>query len=158
MAPSPSIPTLICVLPIATYTFHALSLSKQNIDRLLTYEREAERAAQWSQTAAQRLRKSRMTQAAGVFSLAFSIFTCFILPILPPTATMYRLCLAAVNSIVLAVAALYKSWFWNERTQVKIPLVGKFNAAVAGSEEEVRMLGWLCGGWAAVGCALWWLG
>jgi hypothetical protein len=43
----------------------SLILSYQNIKRLRTYEKQSEKAAEWSNTAAQRLRKTRLTQAAG---------------------------------------------------------------------------------------------
>lgn len=41
--------------------------------------------------------------------------------------------------------------FWNEKEQVKIPLMGKFNEAVAGSEEVVQLLGAMTVAWIAAG-------
>ena len=44
---------------------YGLLLSYQNITRLQQYEEQSEKAAEWSKTAAQRLHKTRTTQASG---------------------------------------------------------------------------------------------
>jgi hypothetical protein len=41
--------------------------------------------------------------------------------------------------------------FWNEKDQIKIPLMGKYNEAIAGSEEVVQLLGGITVAWIAAG-------
>jgi hypothetical protein len=48
---------------------YGLFLSYQNITRLQQYEEQSEKAAEWSNTAAQRLHKTRTTQASGTISV-----------------------------------------------------------------------------------------
>jgi hypothetical protein len=44
--------------------------------------------------------------------------------------------------------------FWNDREQVRVPFVERFNAAVKGSEEVVRWLGVLGVAWGVVGVGM----
>jgi hypothetical protein len=48
---------------------YGLFLSYGNITRLQQYEQQSEKAAEWSNTAAQRLHKTRTTQASGTISV-----------------------------------------------------------------------------------------
>jgi hypothetical protein len=50
---------------------YGLFLSYQNITRLQQYEQQSEKAAEWSNTAAERLHKTRTTQASGTISVRF---------------------------------------------------------------------------------------
>ena len=55
-------------------TSYALYLSYQNITRLQQYEKTSEKAAQWSNTAAQKLQKTRTTQASGTITVRIFLF------------------------------------------------------------------------------------
>jgi hypothetical protein len=48
---------------------YGLFLSYQNITRLQQYEKQSEKAAEWSNTAAEKLQKTRTTQASGTISV-----------------------------------------------------------------------------------------
>ena len=48
---------------------YGLILSYQNITRLQQYEKQSEKAAEWSNTAAQRLHKTRSTQTSGTVTV-----------------------------------------------------------------------------------------
>jgi len=48
---------------------YGLYLSYQNITRLQQYEEKSEKAAEWSNTAAQRLHKTRTTQTSGTVTV-----------------------------------------------------------------------------------------
>jgi hypothetical protein len=48
---------------------YGLFLSYQNITRLQQYEKQSEKAAEWSNTAAEKLHKTRTTQASGTISV-----------------------------------------------------------------------------------------
>ncbi|KAF2845899.1 hypothetical protein T440DRAFT_472367 [Plenodomus tracheiphilus IPT5] len=60
--PDKGVPQLLCSCTLSAY---GLYLSYQNITRLQQYENTSEKAAKWSNTAAQRLRKTRTTQTSG---------------------------------------------------------------------------------------------
>jgi hypothetical protein len=66
----PFLTPTICLSHLAL-TAYTLYLSYQNISRLQQYERTSEKAAQWSNTAADKLHKTRVTQASGVVSVRF---------------------------------------------------------------------------------------
>lgn len=65
MAALTSLTTLPPFLLASALSLYGLSISKANITRLQKYESASEKAAQWSSTAAQRLSKTRATQASG---------------------------------------------------------------------------------------------
>ena len=48
---------------------YGLFLSYQNITRLQQYEEKSEKAAEWSNTAAERLHKTRTTQTSGTVTV-----------------------------------------------------------------------------------------
>jgi hypothetical protein len=61
-----SILQLLCASALSGY---GLYMSYSNITRLQQYEKQSEKAAEWSNTAAQRLHKTRTTQASGTISV-----------------------------------------------------------------------------------------
>jgi hypothetical protein len=63
---SKSLPQLVFASALSGY---GLYLAYQNITRLQTYEKQSEKAAEWSNTAAERLKKTRSTQASGTISV-----------------------------------------------------------------------------------------
>jgi hypothetical protein len=58
---------------------------------------------------------------------------------------------AAANTALLALARQHMAAFWNDREQVRIPFVDKFNDAVRGSERVVWILGVLSASWGVAG-------
>jgi len=61
-----TLPPLLFASVLSTY---GLYLCKENITRLQQYEETSEKAAEWSNTAAQRLHKTRATQTSGTLSV-----------------------------------------------------------------------------------------
>jgi hypothetical protein len=69
---SKALPQLVFTSALSSY---GLYLSYQNITRLQQYEKQSEKAAEWSNTAAQRLSKTRSTQASGTISVRLIIIS-----------------------------------------------------------------------------------
>lgn len=66
----PAISTLPPFLFASVLSTYGLYLCRQNITRLQQYEEVSEKAAEWSNTAAQRLHKTRTTQASGTLTVS----------------------------------------------------------------------------------------
>ncbi|KAI4714445.1 hypothetical protein J4E89_000125 [Alternaria sp. Ai002NY15] len=131
---------------------YGLYLSYQNITRLQQYEKQSEKAAEWSNTAAQRLHKTRSTQTSGTVTLLLSLLTSTALLIVPSlSSTKVLVGAGAANAAAAYLARVHMNNFWNDRNQTKIPFVEKFNEAIRGSELVVLLLGTLSLGWAAAG-------
>ena len=67
-----SMSTLITLPPFlfaSVLSAYGLYLCKENITRLQQYEEASEKAAEWSNTAAQRLHKTRTTQTSGTLTV-----------------------------------------------------------------------------------------
>jgi hypothetical protein len=59
----------------------------------------------------------------------------------------------AVNTAMLFFARTHMANFWNEKVQTRVPFVQKFNDAVRGSEQVVKILrGWVGALWLWGGC------
>jgi hypothetical protein len=69
---SKALPQLVFTSALSSY---GLYLSYQNISRLQQYEKQSEKAAEWSNTAAQRLSKTRSTQASGTISVRLIVIS-----------------------------------------------------------------------------------
>ncbi|KAH6633703.1 hypothetical protein C7974DRAFT_358302 [Boeremia exigua] len=155
LPPLATLPPLLFAAAVSTY---GLYLCRANITRLQTYESASKKAAEWSETAAQRLRKTRSTQASGTLALTLSFLPSTTLPFLPSYQTPSFLGITGLAlGTALYVARAHMSGFWNERTQTKIPLVHDFNDAVRGSEAVVGVLEVLAFSWGVAGC-VWALG
>lgn len=61
--------SLLPLLGTTALSTYGLLLSYQNITRLQQYEEQSEKAAEWSNTAAERLHKTRTTQTSGTVSV-----------------------------------------------------------------------------------------
>jgi hypothetical protein len=161
-----SILQLLCTSALSSY---GLLLSYQNITRLQQYEKQSEKAAEWSSTAAHRLHKTRTTQASGTISVCihssrdytyvlipFQLLISFISPLVL-LSTSYRssptvlITASAANTIILLFTRTHMANFWNEKEQTRVPFVQKFNDAVRGSEQVVWLLGALSTSWALSG-------
>jgi hypothetical protein len=71
------------ILPLVTLiagSAYGLQLSYANITRLQQYEEQSEKAAEWSNKAAQRLHKTRTTQTSGTVTVTLPLQT----PPIPP--------------------------------------------------------------------------
>ncbi|KAF1922763.1 uncharacterized protein M421DRAFT_77318 [Didymella exigua CBS 183.55] len=145
-----TLPPLIFASVLSAY---GLYLCKENITRLQQYEKASEEAAEWSNTAAQRLNKTRSTQTSGTLSLALSFLAATTLPFLcsKHTSTFLSITGLALGA-GLYTARTHMANFWNESKQTKIPFVEKFNDAIRGSERVVAILETLAFSWGVAGC------
>ena len=70
-------PLSLLPLPLlATLSTYGLHLSYQNITRLRAYEEKSEKAAKWSDTVAERLRRTRTTQTSGTVTVSNYALVC----------------------------------------------------------------------------------
>ncbi|KZM23458.1 hypothetical protein ST47_g5395 [Ascochyta rabiei] len=137
---------------------YGLFLCKENITRLQQYEKQSEKAAEWSNAAAQRMHKTRTTQTSGTLSLLLSFVASTALPLLTSKHTPTILGITGLAAAaILYTARTHMANFWNEGKQTKIPFVQKFNDAIRGSEKVVLILETLSFSWGAAGC-VWALG
>jgi hypothetical protein len=60
------------LLLITGLSGHGLNLAYNNVTRLQKYEEQSEKAAEWSNTAAHRLHKTRTTQTSGALTVCSS--------------------------------------------------------------------------------------
>ncbi|KAH7136077.1 hypothetical protein B0J11DRAFT_519871 [Dendryphion nanum] len=134
-----------------TLSTYALYLSYQNITRLRTYESQSEKAAEWSNTAADRLQRTRTTQAGSTIALTLSLLTSTSLLFTSSSSSPYFPYLCLVSAAYLGAARIHSGRFWNEKEQTRIPFLQKFNDAVRGSERVVQVLGLLAWTWAGIG-------
>lgn len=75
-------------VPQAILSAYGLFLSYQSISKLREYEAASEKAAEWSQTAADQLHKTRTTQASGAITVCPSLLST--VPFLsPPSPYLY---------------------------------------------------------------------
>lgn len=58
---------------------------------------------------------------------------------------------ALFNTAILFFSRTQMANFWNDRNQLRVPFIEKFNEAIEGSEIVVKVLGWLCGAWFVAG-------
>ncbi|CAI6333229.1 unnamed protein product [Periconia digitata] len=145
---------LIPLITISALSGYGLYRSYENITRLQQYEEQSEKAAKWSNAVAERLHKTRTTQTSSTLSLLISFLTAIYLMI-PTTLKRYHFLLAALLNVgALFLSRSHMASFWNDRKQIQVPFVEKFNEAIKGSEGVVKLLGLVCSTWAAAG-ALW---
>jgi hypothetical protein len=57
------------LIHLTLYSAYALNLSYETITRLQKYEEQSEKAAEWSNKAAERLHKTRTTQGSGAITV-----------------------------------------------------------------------------------------
>lgn len=76
---------------------------------------------------------------------------CSILLLLTKFGVATHVVLSIICMAASALARLHMKTFWNEKDQIRIPLMGKYNEAIAGSEEVVQLLGGITAAWIAAG-------
>lgn len=76
---------------------------------------------------------------------------CSVLLLLTKFGITTHVVLSVICAAVSALARLHMNTFWNEKDQIRIPLMGKYNEAIAGSEEVAQLLGGITVAWIAAG-------
>ncbi|KAJ4422186.1 hypothetical protein N0V82_003155 [Gnomoniopsis sp. IMI 355080] len=144
-------PTGLLAIILDLVSGYALTQSLTSISNIKKYEKRAEKAADWSNTAKARLWDTRYTIGAGFISCLTSLFS----------GINYSLFVSSGDSVfvapwrsiwpaILAVAlrfgtARYMEKFW--ATKANVPLLDQYNAAIQQSMEIIGLLDGLSVGW-----------
>ncbi|MCJ1390287.1 hypothetical protein MMC18_003145 [Xylographa bjoerkii] len=133
----------------AALSAYGLYTSYISVTNLRQYESQSEKAAEYLETAAHQLHKTRTTQATGAGAILASFLTSIALLTRPSLSAPIA---AAVNVGVagLALAAMiHVGNFW--KGKARVPFVGGYNEGMRRTEDLRKMLGWLAMSWAATG-------
>ncbi|KAG6355789.1 hypothetical protein INS49_003755 [Diaporthe citri] len=147
-------PTGLVALIITLISVYALRQSVTSIGNISKYEEKAKKAAEWSNTARDRLWGTRYTIGTGFVSCLVSLITAVAYVLLVPSGSgIFAAPLRTIWPAVLAVAlrfgaSRYMHNFW--ATKAKVPLVDQYNAAISQSMDVIGFLDLLSVGWAAV--------
>ncbi|KAK7701325.1 hypothetical protein SLS64_010368 [Diaporthe eres] len=147
-------PTGLVALIITLISAYALYQSVTSINNISKYEAKAKKAAEWSNTARDRLWGTRYTIGTGFVSCLVSLITAMAYLLLVPSgAGILAAPLRTIWPAVLAVAlrfgaSRYMHDFW--ATKAKVPLIDQYNAAISQSMDVIGFLDLLSVGWAAV--------
>jgi len=135
----------------AALSSYGLYHSYQCITKLRQYEERSEKAAKYSNTAAEQLRKTRTTQASAAIAVISSLVSSIALLVFdaPSTSSGPSFMIVAQQALNLAVqlaARAHVKEFWDNKA--KVPFVEGYNEAISGTTEIVRVLGLSGGLWA----------
>ncbi|KAF2125874.1 hypothetical protein P153DRAFT_389324 [Dothidotthia symphoricarpi CBS 119687] len=141
--------TLLSLLSTTLLSTYGLTLSYKNITLLQKYQAKSEKAAEWSFSAARRLKTTQTTQAAGTVSLLLSLVTSAALLVLQPPcdSTSSRFVAPLALAAVVFAARVHMARFWNTKEQVRVPFMTDYNDAARGSEKVVGVLSVLAFSW-----------
>lgn len=153
-------PTIIAAFlaPIISFvSLYAAHKSYTAITNLQQYEERSEHAAKYSETAAQQLHKTRVTQGSSAVAIALSAASSsalIIRPILTASSeSTWVLVLSPLNVVAIAAAFFHNRGFW--KAKAKVPFVEGFNEGIQKSKEIRDLLMILGGAWTAVGLVGW---
>jgi len=133
----------------ALLSTYGLYHSYVSITNLMQYEEKSKKAAEWSNTAAHQLRKTRTTQATGAGAIITSLTAAVVLLIRPSlTATTIALIHVGISCVALA-AATHIGNFWDGKARV--PFVGGYNEGMRRTQALKNMLQVLAGTWIFTG-------
>ncbi|KAK2072371.1 hypothetical protein P8C59_006728 [Phyllachora maydis] len=122
---------------IVVLSCYALVNSAQSIPKLQTYEGKAQTAAEWSSTAAARLRDTRKTVAVGFAMTTVSLISGVAFLFLVPDGFSYqRVASAAGLCLGERLSSQYMHGFWADKHQ--IPFMDDYNDAIAETENVVK--------------------
>ncbi|KAF2837916.1 hypothetical protein M501DRAFT_995168 [Patellaria atrata CBS 101060] len=135
----------------AALSAYGLYFSFIAITNVRQYEEQTERAARYSGTAAHQLRKTRTTQASGVFAFLLSIGCTYFL--LYPMRPIFGAGICASNVLHLLATKRFIANFW--RPKGKVPFVEGYNNAITATDVVRTVMGWLAVNWAVIGFVKW---
>jgi hypothetical protein len=138
------------------FSLYNLSLCIISITKLRGYEETSKKAAQYSQTAADELQKTRTTQASALLAVRcplklpkisilinihqvlFSLLSAGVLVFKGDQAWLMKFALAGANVLALESARRYVGSQWKGRAKMPLPGMADFNEATT-KTQEVRM-------------------
>ncbi|KAI4096064.1 MAG: hypothetical protein LQ339_007080 [Xanthoria mediterranea] len=148
------IPIVFGIAVVSLYTARKSYIAITNLRR---YEERSERAAKYSATAAQELRRTRTTQASSAGAIALGLLSSVALVLstalgsLDPTA--WEHVLPPMNLLAVGAAFVHNQNFW--KAKAKVPFVGGFNQGIEKSKEIRQLLFGLGIAWGALGVIDW---
>ncbi|KAF2101384.1 hypothetical protein NA57DRAFT_72828 [Rhizodiscina lignyota] len=134
---------------------YAAQHSYTAITKLQIYEKQSEKAAQYSSSADRQLQKTRKTQAAGAASIAVSLLCSTYLVIAAVTEDHRskqwhtNLALYVLNILVPLGVRMYMADFWEAKA--KVPFVHTYNEAIDETKVVWTNLQWLGWSWMMIG-------
>ncbi|KAL9095132.1 MAG: hypothetical protein Q9165_002735 [Trypethelium subeluteriae] len=120
---------------IAGYGLYVSSISITNLQK---YEKKTERAAKYSQSAADQLYKTRTTQGAGAVAILISLVTSLYLAFGSGYPSSSKLTLTLANAGMALLVRTYMLNFW--RSSAKVPFVKGYNEAISRTGEIMDVL------------------
>ncbi|KAH8599287.1 hypothetical protein B0O99DRAFT_613474 [Bisporella sp. PMI_857] len=143
-----TISSIVLVLQ-AAFSGYNLYLASISITNLQGYEEKSKKAAEYSQTAANQLHKTRTTQTSGTLAI-LSSFLSSIAIIVGVGSTGKQLALAALNVAALVAARWHVGDFWRGKAKIPLPGVGDYNEAISTTQETRLNMPFLMGGWGVI--------
>ncbi|KAK8171901.1 hypothetical protein BKA80DRAFT_261504 [Phyllosticta citrichinensis] len=125
----------------ALNSIHGLYYCAKSITNLQKYEKKTEKAAEYSQTVADELRKTRTTQASALVATIISLGASLYLSstrLQPPRSPWPDLALNAANIALLYGARVYVNGFW--KAKAKVPFVTGYNEAISSTQNIIAIL------------------
>ncbi|CAF9932555.1 MAG: hypothetical protein HETSPECPRED_008397 [Heterodermia speciosa] len=137
--------TISTILTISCAILSVLAAHKSYIAiiNLRKYEEKSERAAKYSQTAADQLWKTRVTQGSSASVIALSLISSIAFfarasfSLIPPSSS-WAVILPLINTISITAAFQHNRGFW--KAKAKIPFVEGFNEGIQMSTEIRELL------------------
>jgi len=128
---------------LSGYVLYHASIS---VPKLQKYESKSEKAAKYSNTAAEQLQRTRSTQTVGVVAGVFSTITSLVLALHVVPSGSKNLALNVAAGLATAGASVYMGHFWDEKA--KVPLMQDYNDAINSSKTirgQLALIGMLWG-------------
>ncbi|KAK3369479.1 hypothetical protein B0T24DRAFT_361303 [Lasiosphaeria ovina] len=141
--------TIVLSLALAGVSGYCLSQSAQSIPKLHRYEARAEKAAEWSTAAANRLLSTRRTVAVGFAVTAISLLSSLYYILFGGAGGFFFAVRATLWPAFLAgaelLASAYMKSFWADKKTV--PLMDDYNDAISHSANVINLCDALAVGW-----------
>lgn len=139
--------TQLLHVPQAALSAYGLYMSYIAITNLREYEEKSEKAAEWSNTAAEQLHKTRTTQASAAISILFSFSSAVLLAAAPnEIPSILRQVLGPIVLVATLFSKAHVGGFW--KSKAKVPFVDGYNEAISKTKTILQILEWLQYSWA----------
>lgn len=150
----------------AAFSAYNLYLSSICITKLQKYEEKSEKAAEWSNTAAKQLHKTRTTQASGTAAVCppflcllhtnrtlkiLCSFVSSVAVLFYSSSTFSGLAVALVNVVALTAARAHVGEFWKGKAKIPLPGTGDYNDAISITQEIRLNSAYLAASWCVAG-------
>ncbi|TLS30544.1 hypothetical protein PpBr36_02714 [Pyricularia pennisetigena] len=141
--------TVILAIITGAISATALFISVSSIPRLRKYEEKAEKAAEWSNIAEERLWSTRYTVGAGVVAALISLISALNLVFLAKAGwSVSQPIWAALLAVGTRYTAVYVHDFWVKKH--KIPMMDAYNDAISEQKNVSGMLDVVAAGWLTI--------